>query len=171
MRLGFIRSFLFFITLLVVAFFASGLAFAQSPHTKDSHTENPQPRLPVSALTLVTQTGEHQFQVEMALAPDQRRMGLMFRKTMAPHEGMLFDFAADEMVYMWMKNTQLSLDMLFVDSSGQIVTVAEKTKPFSLDTISSRRPVRFVIELSAGTAQKLHIRTGDRIKNIVLGNE
>ncbi|HEV2336373.1 MAG TPA: DUF192 domain-containing protein [Stellaceae bacterium] len=114
-------------------------------------------------LTIVTATGPHKFTVELATTPRQMEQGLMFRQSLAPDAGMLFDFATPSRATMWMKNTLIPLDMLFVDATGRIVNIHERAVPGSLATIPAAAPVRAVIELNGGTAARLQIRPGDRV--------
>ena len=107
----------------------------------------------------------HAFTVEIAALPDQRAQGLMNRKQMAADRGMLFDFGASRRVYMWMKDTYLPLDMLFVGQDGTIVSITPDTVPLSEAIIDSHRDVRFVIELNAGTARRLGIAIGDKAES------
>lgn len=130
----------------------------------------PQPRLRTTPLTVTTQSGTHAFTVEMAETPDQMSRGLMFRTSMAPDEGMLFNFRRDEIVTMWMMNTILPLDMVFITRDGRVATVAERTTPFSTDVVSSRVPVRAVLELNAGTAARIGLKPGDQVRNVLFGN-
>lgn len=116
-------------------------------------------------LTIVTDEGRYPFQVEIADDPMERARGLMFRKQMAADHGMLFDFSREQPVSFWMKNTPLSLDMLFVKEDGTIVAIAEDTTPFSTEGVPSGQPVRFVLEVLAGTSDKLDIEPGDRIEH------
>ena len=117
-------------------------------------------------LTIVTQGGQrHLFQVEVARNQNDRAQGLMFRRSMAPDRGMLFDFERVEPVSMWMQNTYLSLDMLFVRPDGTIARIAANTEPLSTRTIGSGEPVLSVLELNAGTAARLGIKAGDRIEH------
>lgn len=106
----------------------------------------------------------HELTVELAVAPEQREQGLMFRRSMAPDHGMLFDFGETRRVMMWMKNTYLPLDMLFVDSDGMVRTIREGAVPLSEAIIDSGEPVAFVLELNAGTVKRLQIRAGDRLE-------
>jgi uncharacterized membrane protein (UPF0127 family) len=118
-------------------------------------------------LTIVKADGTtHHFTVEIAADANQRGQGLMNRKEMAADSGMLFDFGTTRPVYMWMKNTYLPLDMLFLDADGKIVSIAADTVPFSESIIDSRGPVRFVIELNAGRAKALGIAVGDRAESV-----
>jgi uncharacterized protein len=125
---------------------------------------------PKAELTIVSANGPHKFTVELATTPGQMEQGLMFRKSMAPDAGMLFDYRAPSMAAMWMKNTLIPLDMLFVDAQGRIVNIHERAVPGSLDTIAAAAPVRAVIELNGGTAARLGIRPGDRVVFPMFGN-
>jgi uncharacterized membrane protein (UPF0127 family) len=130
----------------------------------------PQPKLPMEKLVIVTRDGKrHDFNVEMALAPEQQTVGLMFRPSVAPDEGMLFDWGAPRESTMWMRNTITSLDMVFISADGRIHRIAERTVPQSLATISSNGPVRATLELAAGTAERLGLRVGDRVEQRIFG--
>ncbi|WP_426957555.1 DUF192 domain-containing protein [Muricoccus radiodurans] len=132
--------------------------------------DGPQPRLPTEPLAIVTRDGtRHEFQVEMALRPEQQMIGLMFRPQVGPNEGMLFDWGQPRESAMWMRNTITSLDMVFITQSGQVLRIAERTVPLSLATISSGGPVRATLELAAGTAERLGIRVGDRVEQRIFG--
>lgn len=117
----------------------------------------------LSKAAVITAKGRFDFTVEMALNPEQLRRGLQGRAHMAPSAGMLFDFGPPQPVSMWMKDTPLSLDMLFIDAAGIVVNIAEATTPFSLATIASQGPVRAVMELNAGTARRIGAKPGDRV--------
>lgn len=121
-------------------------------------------------LTIVTAGGPQKFTVELATTPAQMEQGLMFRRSMAPDAGMLFDYKAPSMAMMWMKNTLIPLDMLFVDAEGRVVNIHERAVPGSLATISAAAPVRAVIELNGGTAARLGIRPGDRVIFPIFGS-
>ncbi|MBB2687423.1 UNVERIFIED_ORG: hypothetical protein GGE64_000615 [Rhizobium etli] len=103
------------------------------------------------------------FTVEVAVTPDQRAHGLMFRKTMPDDAGMIFDFGEPRRVAMWMENTFLPLDMLFADDTGTIRHIKENATPYSRDIIDSMSPVKYVVELNAGIVDKFGIKVGDRI--------
>ena len=126
-------------------------------------------RFPTAALTIVSADGPHKFAVEVATTPAQMEQGLMFRRSLAPDSGMLFDFKTPSMAIMWMKNTLIPLDMLFVDTAGRIVNIHERAVPGSLETIAAAAPVRAVIELNGGTAARLGIRPGDRVLFPIFG--
>ncbi|MEQ5774490.1 MULTISPECIES: DUF192 domain-containing protein [unclassified Thalassospira] len=106
------------------------------------------------------------FNVELALSPDERARGLMFRTHMEDDNGMLFDFGQPRDVSMWMKNTFISLDMLFIGQDGKIVGIAPRTVPKSEAIISAPRPVRFVLELNAGLADKFDFKVGDTVDGL-----
>jgi uncharacterized protein len=116
-----------------------------------------------SELTIETAKGPQKFTIELALSDAQMEQGLMFRRNLAPDAGMLFDFKAPTNVAMWMKNTLIPLDMLFVDEHGQIVDIHERAVPLSLDTIATKAPARYAIELNGGTVARLAIKIGDRV--------
>lgn len=111
----------------------------------------------------------HELTVELAVDSAQREQGLMFRRSMAPDHGMLFDFGETRRVMMWMKNTHLALDMLFADKSGIVRTVHQDAVPFSEAIIDSKEPVAFVLELNAGTVKRLGIKPGDRLEGASIG--
>jgi len=116
-------------------------------------------------LTVVSGSARHAFQVEVARDDATRAQGLMYRRSMPANQGMLFDFARVQPVSMWMQNTYLSLDMLFIRPDGSIARVAENAEPLSTRTIPSGEPVLAVLELNAGTAARLGIKAGDRIEH------
>jgi uncharacterized membrane protein (UPF0127 family) len=117
-----------------------------------------------SGLIIETATGQqHRFDVELAVTPAQQAQGLMYRQRMAPDAGMLFLYDRPQDVAMWMKNTLIPLDMIFIDARGGIVGIEERTVPFSTQTIASPGPASAVLELNAGTTERLGIRIGDRL--------
>ena len=124
----------------------------------------------VDEVIVVTAKGRFLFTVEVAETAAQRRQGLQHRKSLAAGAGMLFDYRRVQPVAMWMKNTLIALDMLFIDDAGRVVNVAENTEPLSLATISSAAPVRAVLEVNAGTARRLGIQPGDQVLHAVFGN-
>ena len=111
----------------------------------------------------------HRYEVEIAATPGARAQGLMFRRELAPGAGMLFDFGRDEIARMWMKNTFIPLDMVFAARDGTVRGIARDARPRSLDTISSRVPVRAVLELNGGEADRVGLAPGDRIRHPVFG--
>src|SRR5215831_13888294 len=117
---------------------------------------------------IASKTGVHVFSVELAVTDEERERGLMFRRSVPEFTGMLFDFKRDQEVTMWMKNTYVSLDMIFIQSDGRIRRIAENTETESLKIISSGGPVRAVLEVVAGTSRKLGIEPGDRVATPIL---
>jgi len=156
-------------TLLALAItLQAGAALAQVPPTPTG----PQPTLPQEKLVIVGRDGvTHNFTVEMALTPQQQETGLMFRKEVPPDAGMLFDWGQPQRSEMWMKNTLIPLDMVFINQDGTIRAIAENTVPHSLATIDSRGPVRATLELAGGITAKDNIRVGDVVKQRIFGNE
>jgi len=130
----------------------------------------PQPRLPEEPLVIVTRDGKrHAFRVEMAVEPQHQMIGLMFRERVGPEEGMLFDWGSPRESAMWMRNTLVPLDMIFIAADGRIHRIAERTVPLSLATVESRGPVRATLELAGGTAERLGLRVGDRVLHRIFG--
>ena len=127
-------------------------------------------QFPTGSLTIESAGGPHTFAIEVAATPAQMEQGLMFRRNLAPDAGMLFDYGQPMPAMMWMKNTLIPLDMLFVDAQGRIVNIHERAVPGSLDTIAAAAPVRAVVELNGGTAARLGIRPGDRVVFPIFGN-
>jgi len=123
-----------------------------------------------SKLVVETESGAHPFDVEMAVTPAERGRGLMFRQEMADDAGMLFDFGVDAEASMWMQNTFISLDMVFIEADGTVHRIARNTTPFSTDIVSSKGPVRAVLELNAGMARKLGLKRGDTVRHEMFGN-
>ncbi|MDF2999443.1 MAG: hypothetical protein K0R27_5080 [Xanthobacteraceae bacterium] len=116
-------------------------------------------------LTIDTKAGPVAVNIELAVTPAERAKGLMYRTQLAPDAGMLFDFEVDQPVYMWMKNTYIPLDMLFIRADGRVASIATDTTPLSTETISSGGPVRAVLELPAGTVRAKGIAVGDRVRH------
>ena len=147
--------------LLLVSFLAGPVQFAARADLQ---------QFPTSELTIISATGPHRFKVELAETPAQMTQGLMFRTSLAPDAGMLFDYKQPTAATMWMRNTLIPLDMLFVDAQGRIVNIHQRAVPQSLDVIAAAAPVRAVIELNGGTASRLGIKAGDRVIHPIFGN-
>jgi len=120
-------------------------------------------------LVIQTQNGPVAFEVELALTASDRASGLMNRESMPSDHAMLFKFDQTRPVLMWMKNTPLPLDMVFIDSDGVVARIAEDTEPFSETIIPSVAPVRYVLELNGGTAAKRGISVGNKVRHRVIG--
>lgn len=114
-------------------------------------------------LEIASKSGVHVFSVELAVTDEERARGLMYRRSLPDSYGMLFDFKRDQDVSFWMHNTYVSLDMIFIRGDGRILRIAENTEPESDKLIPSGGPVRFVLEVVAGTAKKLGIQPGDHV--------
>jgi len=122
-----------------------------------------------SELTVQAASGPQKFSIELALTDAQMEQGLMFRRSMPANAGMLFDFKTPTNVTMWMKNTVIPLDMLFLDPQGRIIDIHERAVPFSTDIIASKFPARYVVELNGGTVARLGIKTGDQVTSPYFG--
>jgi len=130
----------------------------------------PQKTLPQATLVIQTAKGRVNLTVEMATESQQQQTGLMFRKTLAPNAGMLFDFKQEGPQAFWMKNTLIPLDMLFIKADGTIVRIAANTKPLSEETVPSYEPVRVVLEIPGGRAAELGLQPGDKAIHRIFGN-
>ena len=117
----------------------------------------------IQPLEIATKSGVQVFSVEMATTEEEKTTGLMYRKELPDGKGMLFDFSPEQQVSMWMKNTYISLDMIFIRADGRILRIAENTEPLSTKIISSGGLAKGVLEVIAGTAQKYGITPGDRV--------
>jgi uncharacterized membrane protein (UPF0127 family) len=117
----------------------------------------------IQSLEIVTKTGVQVFSVEMATTEQEKETGLMYRKELADGKGMLFDFSPEQQVSMWMKNTYISLDMIFIRADGRILRIAENTEPQSTKIIPSGGLAKGVLEVISGTAKKYGIEPGDRV--------
>lgn len=117
----------------------------------------------LESLAIVSGDKRHALQVEVMRTPEQRARGLMHRRYMPADRGMLFDFGRTEPVAMWMENTYIPLDMLFIRADGTIVRIAENTEPLSQRTIPSGEPVLSVLEINGGVSRTLGLKPGDRI--------
>jgi uncharacterized protein len=117
----------------------------------------------IQPLEIVTKSGVQVFSVEMATTEEEKTQGLMYRKELPDGKGMLFDFSPEQQISMWMKNTYIPLDMIFIRADGRILRIAENTEPMSTKIISSGGLARGVLEVIAGTAQKYGIQPGDRV--------
>ncbi len=140
------------ITLILILVLAVWLA----PHTEEIH-------FPVTSLTIVTHSGKVSYAVELAITEPQQELGLMHRKAVPDQHGMFFDFGTPHPITMWMKDTLIPLDMLFIDNRGIITKIVANAPPESTDLISSDEDVRAVLELAGGEAKRQHIAKGDKV--------
>jgi uncharacterized protein len=148
---------------LAILLFA-GLAQAQTPPGAE-----PLSNFPEHTLTIATADAKlHRFKVWIADTEPRQAQGLMFVKQLDTDRGMLFIYRAPRQITMWMKNTFIPLDMIFIRSDGRIAHIAENTTPHSLKTIASNEPAIAVLEVPAGTAKRLHIRAGSIAQDFVV---
>lgn len=153
------------ITLAILAVFLSFEPLASTAFAADApaSAKPVRPEFARGSLSIQTRTQNHRFNVEVATSRQQQHYGLMYTAQLAPDYGMLFVWPQDTPVSMWMKNTLIPLDMLFIDGQGAIVHIARNTTPGSTDTISAERPVRAVLELAGGSADARGIAVGDKV--------
>ena len=116
-----------------------------------------------SELFVLSASGKHKFKVEIAKTPREQKIGLMYRTKLDQNAGMLFDYGVLTKIQMWMKNTFIPLDMIFINNQGIIESFHERAVPKSLKIISSKGRVRAVLEVNAGTISRLKIKVGDRV--------
>lgn len=137
---------------------------ANATSTAETATE----RHPVSGLKVIDLVvrgdAQHRFRVEVADTPAAQSRGLMYRTELGDFEGMIFPSRAPEPRSFWMKNTPLSLDIIFVGTDGRITNIAANTVPYSLDPVTSNGVVSAVLELRAGRAAALGIKPGDKVE-------
>jgi uncharacterized protein len=123
-----------------------------------------------SAITIDTVAGPRHFAIELARTPEQQELGLMFRPSLAPDAGMLFDFGETKPASFWMKNTLIPLDMLFITADGRVADIHEHAEPLSEAVIASHVPVRAVLEIKGDTVAQLGIRVGDVVHHPIFHN-
>ncbi|MGB3455176.1 MAG: DUF192 domain-containing protein [Litorimonas sp.] len=151
--------------LISFAFAALALpAFAQTAQDDVVEWEEPVP------LTIVSETASHTFSVEEAKTLDQQARGMMWRDSMGEDEGMIFEFAEPKIATIWMKNTAIPLDILFVRSNGKILKIEHMAQPFKLRSASSEAVVAAVVELKGGRALELGIKPGDTVQHPFFGS-
>lgn len=119
----------------------------------------------LQSLTIVSGDKRHAFQVELADTDASRAQGLMYRRSLAEDRGMLFDFKQVQPISMWMRNTYIPLDMLFIRPDGTVARIAENAEPLSERQIPSGEPVLAVLEVIGGTAKRLGLKAGDRVEH------
>lgn len=142
---------------------SAGVAKAEEPITQA------QARLPTAPLTITTRDGQkHEFTVELAKTYRQQEVGEMFRKHLLENEGMLFMWATPQVSDMWMRNTLVPLDIVFIDSTNHIHAIAENAVPLSEAILRSDGVVANTLELAGGVTAKLGIRVGDAVTSSAL---
>jgi len=159
------RAAAIFVTALL-AFVLSGL---DSGAFQQTHEPGEAQALPLTPLVVESQNGRKlTFKVGVARLETERQHGLKFRVSMPADEGMLFDFGTETRVGMWMKNTYISLDMIFIDANGIIVDIARSTAPLSEEPIGGNAAVLAILEINGGLSDRLGIRIGDRVLHEVV---
>lgn len=126
--------------------------------------------LPMSLLTIESGAARHTFTVELADTDTERSIGMMHRTQMAADHGMLFDFQREERLRFWMRNTFISLDLIFIGSDGRIIGIAEKAVPHSESPIGPAKPAQAVLEVVGGTAARLGLKRGDVVRHAIFKN-
>ena len=121
-------------------------------------------------LTIVTEEGTHKFMVDEAKTLDQQARGMMFRESMDADAGMIFEFEEPKIATIWMKNTSIPLDILFVRSNGKILKIEHSHRPYTLRSASSEAVIAGVVELKGGEAKARGIRPGDTVRHPFFGN-
>ena len=141
------KSFLYLLTVVTIFVCLSGIAFSET-------------------LIVYSEKGSEtcRLDVELAVNPADQAKGLMFRKSMDDNAGMFFIFDRDETRHFWMRNTLISLDMIFIDNKYIVVDIHRGAKPLDEKVISSRKPARYVLEVNAGKADKCRIKPGTKVK-------
>lgn len=114
-------------------------------------------------VVLTTGTGEHAYDVEIAVSPTEKARGLMFRRSLPQDGGMIFLYDQPRVMSMWMRNTYIPLDMVFITEQGTVLRIEENTEPFSTDVIYSGGDAIAVLELNAGEAARIGLKPGDRV--------
>ena len=118
---------------------------------------------PKSHLHIVSGVQKHEIDIWLATTSEQQEQGLMFVRDLPENRGMLFLAEQPRVFRMWMKNTYIPLDMVFISADGRIAKIAERTTPHSLDTISSDQPVTGILEIRGGEAARRALHVGDRV--------
>lgn len=154
-------------SLLIFAFSVlPSISYAQFADTQSG----PQKGLPKSSLVINTPNGARTFSVELANTNESREIGMMWRTYIGRTEGMLFDFYTPRVANFWMKNTLVSLDLIYIRSDGVIATIVRNAKPLDLKPLSSKVPVRAVLEIAGGEADRQGIKEGQTVKHTIFGN-
>lgn len=146
--------------LLIIGSLALGLAMSACAK---SDVPVDQAGNPLEELTVVTASGEHRFWVEIADDDAERERGLMFRPPLEDDRGMLFEFPDSAERSFWMRNTPSSLDILYIDGAGRIVSIAHHTTPYSETPLPSNGAATGVLEVRAGRAEEIGAKAGDRV--------
>ena len=135
-----------------IALLLLGLVFAPALHAAET-----------ISVTLETEAGRVTLNAELADTPEERARGLMYRDDFGPGDAMLFTYETDSTLSFWMKNTPVSLDIIYFDAAGHWLNTHGATEPFSLEGLLSDGPAQYVLEISAGEASRLGIGEGTQL--------
>jgi len=139
----------------------AALADPAAAESKATHEER---------LELVTASGVHALDVEIAATPEKQALGLMYRTSLPDTKGMLFPHKEPREMSMWMRNTYIPLDMVFINADGTVHRIEARTEPFSERIISSGGPVAAVLEIAGGAAERIGLKPGDKVRHPVFGS-
>jgi len=154
--------------IMITILLAASFAIPASAQTAKDDVVDFGPPVP---LTIMSENGAHTFSTEVADTLDKQARGMMYRETMDPDTGMLFAFEEPKIATIWMKNTSIPLDILFVRTNGKILKIEHSHKPYTLRSASSEASVAAVVELAGGRSRELGIRPGDLVKHSFFGTE
>ena len=129
----------------------------------------PEPK-PTTPLMIKTSNGDIRFMVEVANTPEDLKTGLMYRTNLGFNSGMIFNIYPVRPMAMWMKNTKIPLDMLFIGPDASIIMIKENAEPMSEAHIICKEPVRAVIEINAGQVKRHNIKIGDKVTHMLLNS-
>jgi uncharacterized membrane protein (UPF0127 family) len=150
----------------LVALFGLAMGLLALPR---AHAIESLQQFPSSVLAIQTHKGAEWFTVWIADTPERSEQGLMFLQWLPTDQGMLFPQDSPRVMRMWMKNTLIPLDMVFIDAKGRIVSIHERATPRSEDIIASTVPVKAVLELAGGQCSALGIHVGDQVRHALFG--
>lgn len=136
-----------------------------APASAQTSQPTPMEKSTLEPLVILNASGKHTFHVEVMRTEAQLEKGLMFQRVLPPDRGMLFDFKIAHPIMMWMKNTYLPLDMIFMSKKGIVTHIARDAKPLSETIIPSEGPAYAVLEVNAGTAKRIALKVGDKVQN------
>lgn len=158
-------------TLFAILALVAGLAWLFfAPDGAEDTANRPPTGVQMEPLSLVTSTGTHKLQVEVARTPKAQALGLMYRTELAADVGMLFVHKRPQEVAMWMKNTYISLDMVFITLDGTVHRIEPRTEPHSETLIRSQGLVNAVLELPGGAAHRYGLKPGDKVRHAFFGS-
>ncbi len=149
-----------FLVLAAATSLMAAAALAQAPGDP-----KPAPPGPTDPLTIVSGDKSYSFKVELADTPQETELGLMYRKEVPKDGGMIFDFGQPRPTTMWMKNTLVPLDMLFLGPDGTVLAIAQNARPHSERLIDPGVAVKGVLELAGGRTKELGIKPGDKVQH------